>query len=367
MSFDVPFPPDYGGAIDVYYRIKALHSLGVEITLHCFEYGRGMPDELKKITHQVYYYRRRKSFFSWLDKLPFIVKTRSTKHLIRRLLENNSPILFEGLHSTYFLEDERLKNRLKMVRTHNIEHEYYSQLAERSSGYKKTFYKSEAKKLRQYEAILKSADVILAIQENEAEHFKKYCSRTFVLPASTFNMVYHGFDHTKPYFLYHGNLSVNENEEGAKWLIKEVFAPLEWCHKLLIAGKNPSQSLISFCKSHGVMLTANPDDLEMRTILELARVHVFYSTQNTGIKLKLLNALHSNGHVIANPKMLEGSELNEVCLMAKDARDYQSLIQDKIQVELSPIDIEKRASFLMEKYSTEANCSRIILPLLQSS
>ena len=41
VSFDVPYPPDYGGAIDVYYKLKALHEEGIKIYLHCFEYGRG--------------------------------------------------------------------------------------------------------------------------------------------------------------------------------------------------------------------------------------------------------------------------------------------------------------------------------------
>ena len=40
VAFDVPFPANYGGAIDVFYKLKALHQLGIRITLHCFEYGR---------------------------------------------------------------------------------------------------------------------------------------------------------------------------------------------------------------------------------------------------------------------------------------------------------------------------------------
>ena len=31
VSFDVPFPPNYGGVIDVYYKCKHLHQLGIEI------------------------------------------------------------------------------------------------------------------------------------------------------------------------------------------------------------------------------------------------------------------------------------------------------------------------------------------------
>ena len=40
VSFAVPFPPDYGGAIDIYYKLETLNNLGIKIYLHCFQYGR---------------------------------------------------------------------------------------------------------------------------------------------------------------------------------------------------------------------------------------------------------------------------------------------------------------------------------------
>lgn len=35
ICFDVPFPADYGGAIEEFYKIKSLHAAGVKIYLHC--------------------------------------------------------------------------------------------------------------------------------------------------------------------------------------------------------------------------------------------------------------------------------------------------------------------------------------------
>ena len=40
VSFDVPFPPEYGGVIDVYFKAKALSEKGLKVLLHCFQYGR---------------------------------------------------------------------------------------------------------------------------------------------------------------------------------------------------------------------------------------------------------------------------------------------------------------------------------------
>ena len=46
ISFDIPWPVNYGGVIDVFYKITALAGLGVKIHLHCFEYGRKESKEL---------------------------------------------------------------------------------------------------------------------------------------------------------------------------------------------------------------------------------------------------------------------------------------------------------------------------------
>ena len=35
VSFNIPWPANYGGVIDVYYKMQALHKCGVKIILHC--------------------------------------------------------------------------------------------------------------------------------------------------------------------------------------------------------------------------------------------------------------------------------------------------------------------------------------------
>ena len=38
VSFNIPYPPNYGGVIDVFYKIKALSKEGYEVYLHTFIY-----------------------------------------------------------------------------------------------------------------------------------------------------------------------------------------------------------------------------------------------------------------------------------------------------------------------------------------
>ncbi|MCC6370990.1 MAG: hypothetical protein IT236_08305, partial [Bacteroidia bacterium] len=78
VSFDIPFPANYGGVIDVYYKIKALNQLGIKIHLHCFNYGRDESEELAKICETVNYYPRKKFYQAIYSNVPYIVGSRQS-------------------------------------------------------------------------------------------------------------------------------------------------------------------------------------------------------------------------------------------------------------------------------------------------
>src|ERR1700759_4192489 len=99
VSFNVPYPPDYGGVIDVYYKIKALHDLGIKIHLHCFHYGREQSVELEEICHSVQYYERKKFYKALYSSVPYIVGSRQSGELLDNLSSDEHPVLFEGLHT----------------------------------------------------------------------------------------------------------------------------------------------------------------------------------------------------------------------------------------------------------------------------
>lgn len=362
ISFDVPLPANYGGAIDVFYRLKALHQLGVKITLHCFEYGRGRSADLEQFAEKVIYYKRRKSIFQFFSTLPFIVNSRKDPQLLKNLLSDDDPILFEGLHTTYFLSDERLKERIKIVRTHNIEHDYYEALAKQSKGFRQWFFKSESKKLARFEPQLKYASRILAIKKTDAEYFNKYCDAVHVLDACSATST--SFETaTEPYCLFQGNLSVPENEKGANWLIDRVFLPYKLTNKLIIAGKDPSRHLISRCKTLGIELVANPTFEKMDALSAAARIHVLYSEQDTGIKLKVINALRTSGVVVANSSMLRGTHFEHLCQEASGPENYAELVQKYIETPIESEQLKNRQIFVNEHLNPVVNC-RIILESL---
>lgn len=353
ISLDVPYPADYGGAIDIYYRIQALHELGYKVILHCWKYGRGEQDKLKEITHEIYYYKRTKSPGFLFNKLPFIVISRQSNELFQRLLSDTHPILFEGIHTTLLLNNPRLKDRIKIVRMHNVEHDYYSEIAKKSSGWKSVFYRLEAKKLKKYEANLKHANFILAIQENDKAHFKQFHPHVKILPASVPPISIVSAVAKESYCLFHGNLTVKENDLGAKWILNNaMYADL----KMIIAGKNPSLELVNLAKEKGAQLVTNPTEDEMQKLVSEARVHLLVTQQATGIKLKLINSLASGGHVLVNPIMVEGTNLDALCNIFKGKNDCVEQLKNLMQKPVEVGQLHARFELLQAQFDTYENC-----------
>jgi hypothetical protein len=307
----VPFPANYGGIIDVYYKLVWLKKEGVKVHLHCFTYGRQPAKELEALCEKVYYYPRKIGLSSGLSWQPYTVKSRKSAELEKNLLSNDYPILFEVLHTCYLLNDPRFKNRVKIYRHSNIEHEYYARLADSEKSLSRKLYlKTEAKRLERFERIIDHADYILAVNNKDADYFKKKYShpRTIYLPS------FHPNDeiNIKPgkgdYILYHWNLSISENYEAALWLTKNIFEKIK--HKVVIAGLNPPQFLKTILSgfSH-IELIENPSEEKMNELVQNAQVHCLYTEQATGLKLKLLNVLFKGRFLICNSKMISGTEL----------------------------------------------------------
>ena len=359
IAFDVPYPANYGGVIDVFYRVKALSEAGVKVHLHCFEYGRGEQEILKRC-HEVKYYKRDTSFVKQLSLIPFIVNSRSSETLVQDLLKDDYPILCEGLHTTAVLLDKRLKNRKIYVRAHNVEHDYYKGLGDSESCvWKRFFYHAEAWKLKRYEPVLKKAAGIFAISQQDAEYFAKKYGRVTLVPG--FNATDSVCSETGrgEYVLYHGNLSVKENEEAAKWLIENVFSQLDL--HCVVSGLNPSDKLKKLVEKYSnVTLVANPDDAEMIDLLRQAQVNILVTNQPTGLKLKLLNALYNGRFCLVNSDMVKGTSLESLCVVADEPEQMIAEIKRLMEEDFTEEDIDERDAQMQQLYDNEANARKII-------
>jgi hypothetical protein len=354
IALNVPYPPDYGGIMDIYYKLEALHRLGVKLILHCFEYERPPAAELEDVCEKVYYYKRRTGWVANLTLLPYNVYSRKNAGLIRNLLRDSHPILFEGLHSCYYLADQRLAGRLKLCREGNIEHDYYRLLAGSCRSWPvKLFLLIESLRFRRYQQVLAWADVILAISQTDAA----YLRRTFPGKRIEFIPAFHASGEVTAragrsgFILYHGKLSVYENERVAIFLITEVFSRLD-C-PCILAGMNPSQRIRAAAAPYAhITIEANPAAGRMEELIREAQIHLLVTFQGTGLKLKLLNSLFAGRHIVVNSLMLAGSGLDALCHIADTPEEMIAACRRLLPQPFTAEEIRRRESFLIPSYST---------------
>lgn len=358
VSFDIPYPANYGGVIDVFYKLRALASIGIKIHLHCFQYGRQPSKLLEELCHKVYYYPRDVSKSQLFLRIPYIVVSRSTMELYHNLLNDEHPVLFEGIHSTFFLSEEKLQRRKLIVRTHNIEHEYYKNLAKAESNiFKRYYFYNEAAKLEGYENILSKADVIASISPNDTSYFNERYKKAHYIPA------FHAYSKVNSktgkgiYAFYHGNLAIGENDMAALYLV-DVFrsSPLT----LIIAGSKPSVNLRSAVqKRNNITLLSDLNTRQINELIMDAQINVLPTFQPTGIKLKLLSALFNGRFALVNTPMIENTGLEELCTVADTESSMRDAMNRMVRSDFTQLDITHREEILMENFCNKTNAVKL--------
>ncbi|MBS1743585.1 MAG: glycosyltransferase [Bacteroidetes bacterium] len=362
VTHDVPWPVDFGGVVDLFYKIKALHGYGIKIHLHCFTAGKPRQKVLEKYCEAVHYYHRKTGLKGIAYGIPYIVQSRSDSRLLENLNKDNYPVLLEGIHCTYFLQQNKLQHRKVFVRLHNVEFKYYHQLAVHETNLLRKFYfKRESRLLKKYEAQLAAKAKFLAVSKEDEACYKNELQAKDV----QFLPVFLPWDESDcktgrgEYCLYHGNLSINENENAVHWLLTEVFN--QSAVPLIIAGKDPSPALTAvIAKARNAKLIANPSEAVIQQLIREAHINVLPSFNITGVKLKLLNALFNGRHCLVNNKAAEGSEVEQLCTIAETSAEWKHAITNLFNEAFTEEKIRQRITGLKEIYNTDKNTQKLI-------
>jgi len=362
VAFNVPYPPDYGGIIDVFYKIKALYDLNIKIHLHCFAYGREDTGLLNQFCHTIYIYKRNTGWRSALSYKPYIVQSRQSNELMKNLLKDDHPVLFEGLHCCCYLGDKRLSNRIKIYRESNIEHRYYFNLFKiEKNVFRKTYFLSEAVKLYFFQKILKNVDFMFAVSEGDTNYLKRNFDpgKVYYLPSFHSNDEVNILPGRGSYALYHGDLSVPENHYACQYLIKKIFSRTDI--PFVIAGRNPSARLAGMVsETSNIKLIANPEVEEMNDLITNAHVHILFTFQSTGLKLKLLNSLYRGRFHVVNSNMLAGTGLDDQCMVAENSWTVLRMLNEIMDQDFTGEMIVLRKQKLMERYNNRLNAEKLV-------
>ena len=358
VSFDVPYPPNYGGVIDVFFKIKELHKQGVSIYLHTYLFdGKTAQPALEKYCEKIFYYNRENMFLSLFSRLPFRVKSRSCNTLISNLKEHPFPIIFEGLHTVYPLTKHPFKNTY--IRAHNIEHTYFLGLSKSEKNvFKKLFFYLESIKLKRFENILKKATGIFSISPFEQAYFsKKYGKKTTYIP------VFHSAKkttHTQEkgqFILYHGDLRISDNIRAALFLIA-VYK--ETPYNFVVASSSKNKAILKQIKKNkNISFKEIPNQASLETLFKKAQINTLLTFQKTGIKLKLLNTLYQGKHIISNLEITEDTGLEALCELANTKKEILEKTAKLLEKPFSNEQMAARAKKLVA-FNPEENAKKIV-------
>ena len=361
VSLDNPFPPNYGGAIDIFYKLKSLYDQGCKIHLHCFYSNRTPNPSLERYCQKVYYYQRRSLIVSALSaRLPFVVSSRYSKKLIKNLSKNSYPILFDGLQSSLISKEINLKRRKKYLRLHNVESSYMKHLYKAETGWIRRLgiridsyrYKGFEKKLKQYEAVF-------TISKPDQKFYRDFHKNVYLLSAMHVHVKIKSCMGFGSYLLYHGNFDVSENFKAVRFLIENIFKKIHFPIK--IAGNNALKKLKPLTKNTDIHIINNPNIEKMEELIAGAHINILPTFQSTGVKLKLINSLFLGRHCIVNDAMTAPIPvLNKLCVVSNSIDEFINNITQIIKLPFSKKDIKNRNDILLKHFNDLENSAVLI-------
>ncbi|MDQ0066781.1 hypothetical protein [Chryseobacterium lathyri] len=356
ISFNYPYPPSYGGIIDVYYKIKALSESGIKVHLHCFvdNIPETSDQEIKNITENVFFYKKEKNPFYYFSMIPFAAAIRTSDALLENLTSIEAPILFEGLQTTQIIHRLKIKDNKLYLRFHNNESEYYKGLSSSEKNIlKKIIYKIESLKFAHYQKrILKEFESVFCLSEKEFNDVDSISKNARLIH------IFHGNETVKylngkgDYFLFHGDLSISDNKKALEETIR-MFKTLPR-HRLVVASDRAGDDLKKKINSIGnISLVPIETNENLRRLFENAHANILLSYQNSGTKVKLFNALYNSRFVIINQNITDDPALMSLCRTGSTSDEIRQQIIKAASEDYN--ENEARSKVLEKNYSDHAN------------
>ncbi|HRO17252.1 MAG TPA: glycosyltransferase [Ferruginibacter sp.] len=336
-----------------------LHQEDIKIILHCFHTTRKPVPILETLCEEVHYYPRK---FHLPLRIPYIVGSRNNNRLWERLQQDDHPILLEGMHCTYGVYKNLIPRTRTFIRLHNTEHIYYTHLAQyENHPLKKLYFSREASLLNTYETSIANRATLLAVSEKDRIYFSEIMGADDVrfLPVIVPFEEVQSKAGSGEYCLYHGNLSVNENDRAVRMLVAHCFGKRNI--PLVVAGHAPNKKLAAFLSQYSnVQLISNPSESEMNELILDAHIQLVPSLNATGVKLKLIHALFMGRHCITNSMATEGMREAGLCNVFTDWDALGALVDQLINTPFTDAHIHARKKLLPEIYDAGKNIRQLI-------
>lgn len=337
---EMPYPPNTGGRIYIWERLKQLHKNGYKIHLFCYCHNEIVNyEEMLKICEsvKVYYFPNRigrflKGFSNPLR--PYFVnlyRNNDIKHRLTQMAKERTLDLVI-IDLPQLLKNCPIDIRIPIVLTqHNIEYELLKSIAKTSTNpIIRIFYYRECNLMKKYEEsfyVKKTIDGYVFISSENMDAMRReyalypcicippgYEVRRRKLPKENKRMI-----------IFVGKMDYLPNVTAAVWFVKKVFPEVKMEvpeAKFFVIGKNPTQEVLELANIDGVTVTGGVPDLDK--YLEETNIYVIPLQSGSGVKLKMFEAIGSSNLTVSTSKGVEGTpfENNRHLLVADEPEKF---------------------------------------------
>ncbi len=359
-----PYPPVFGGAIDVWERIKGLNMLGCTVDLVVTDKSNPTQDQLEILKQHIrhFFFVRRKNHISQMfGNLPLQLLSRKNLSVVE-INQSYDLVILESEFCWPVTLNKSITYKNVAVRVHNIESHYFKMLGKSSDSLKeKIYYKIETSKIRKLSALVFSKadrlwfiskDDLTSVNLPEKSVFMPFpINETFVKPyAKEGNNV-----------VFMGSLFMQNNLFGLDWYLKNVHPYLvkavQGYHFYIIGSLKEEDSgiLAKYGQLPNVSLVINTPCLQ--TFYEKAQVFVNPMLHGSGVKVKSVNALVNGVPLVSTQVGVEGIGLtNDMYFHAENAETF---MQQVLNV-LEKGEIARKKTENAQEYLKEINYLKIL-------
>jgi len=268
---------------------------------------------------------------SFLINLPYSsAKYYSSTYIkmVKKLLANDNYDIVIIDHSQLDWLERFVKTTDKIIAiAHNIEHEMYIDIAEKTNKLiSKKIYTREAKLIKAEEDNLATkAKQVWTLTQHDAEYFSKFNQadgvRVFDLAPSSAKIQGKPLDKNFDIGII-GSWAWKANVEGLQWFLENVYPHLPTNLSIHVAGKGADWLTDKYSNIHyrGVV----PDAQEF---MAQAKVVAIPTLSGGGIQIKTLDAIASGSAIVATPVALRGiSKPPQTIQVAEHSEDFAKLL-----------------------------------------
>ena len=124
---------------------------------------------------------------------------------------------------------------------------------------------------------------------------------------------------------------------------------------------NPPRHLVKCIENErNVELVENPEDDALQELIRNAQINILVTAQSTGLKLKLLNALFNGRYCVVNDKMVEGLDINDLCVVANTADEMKTVVTDLMAKPFVEEQVEIRKSRMDAFYNSSRTTDKLV-------